>query len=93
MTPELCPECKGKCCRDQDYRCRVLHMAAECYEHVCDYCWDGTKYVPQRTVAEERADLIAWLKAQGGRSAWVLVPEVELLHHVGYAKKSAKSGQ
>ena len=62
---EPCPECKGKCCIDQDYRCRVLHMAAESYEHVCDYCWDGTKYVPPRTALDERRDVLAWLRDVG----------------------------
>lgn len=86
---ELCPECKGKCCRDE-YGYRVAHMGAELFDHVCDACYNGDKYVPRRTVEEERADLIAWLKAQGGRSAWTLVPEVEMLRHVGYAKKEKK---
>ena len=31
-------------------------MAAEIYEHVCDYCWDGTKYVPPRTYEEGIAE-------------------------------------
>ena len=43
--PATCPECNGRCCRDQDYGYRVEHMGAECYEHVCDACEDGTKYV------------------------------------------------
>jgi hypothetical protein len=42
--PEPCPECKGKCCWDEcGYR--IEHMAAEFYEHVCDACLDGDKYV------------------------------------------------
>lgn len=44
----LCPECKGRCCRNQDLGYRVEHMGAECYEHVCDYCADGDKYAPPR---------------------------------------------
>lgn len=93
MSTEPCPHCKGRCCRDTDFGGRVEHMGAETYEHWCDYCQDGDKFVPQRTVEEERADLLAWLKRQGGRSAWTLVPEVELLHHVGYAKKSSGLGR
>jgi hypothetical protein len=47
-TPEPCHVCGGKCCRD-DLGYRVVHMAAEFYEHVCDDCRDGEKYVPPRT--------------------------------------------
>lgn len=61
-TPEPCPECGGKCCRDMHFSYRVEHMGAECYEHVCDYCRDGTRHVPPRTAEEERADVVAWLR-------------------------------
>ena len=43
---EPCPSCKGKCCRDFDSGYRVKHMAAENFGHWCEYCDDGTKYVP-----------------------------------------------
>ncbi|NBR66905.1 MAG: hypothetical protein EBT79_06430 [Actinobacteria bacterium] len=46
MTEETpCPECKGKCCRN-DYGYRVEHMGAESYEHVCECCHDGTFDIP-----------------------------------------------
>lgn len=42
----VCPECKGRCCRNQDFGYRVEHMGAEFYEHVCEHCFDGDMYVP-----------------------------------------------
>jgi hypothetical protein len=42
--PTTCPECKGKCCRDH-LGYRLTHMGDEFYEHVCEACEDGTKYV------------------------------------------------
>ena len=59
-TPEPCPECKGRCCRDH-YGYRIQHMGAESYEHVCDACYDGDKYTAPRTAEEERADVVAYL--------------------------------
>lgn len=57
---EPCPECKGKCCWDEcGYR--IEHMAAEFYEHTCEACLDGDKYVPPRTPEDERADVVAYL--------------------------------
>lgn len=41
-TPEPCPVCKGKCCRDS-YRYKLTHMGDEFYEHFCEACEDGTK--------------------------------------------------
>ena len=80
MTPEPCPECNGKCCIDQDYRCRVLHMAAEFYEHVCELCVDGDKYVPPRTYEDGIAEgecrataaVVAWLRGQQEAAEWAL---------------------
>lgn len=60
-TPEPCPECKGRCCRNQDLGYRVEHMGAECYEHTCEACLDGDKYVPARTAEEERAAVLDYL--------------------------------
>ena len=42
---EPCPYCEGKCCRN-DYGYRVEHISAEYYDHYCEYCNNGTKYVP-----------------------------------------------
>jgi hypothetical protein len=72
MSPEPCPVCKGKCCRDQDCGYRIYHMAAEDYEHWCDDCYDGTKYVTPQTyqqgIAEGRkqgiAQIVAYLRTQ-----------------------------
>lgn len=38
MSP--CVECSGKCCKD-DLGYRIKHMAAEFYDHVCEFCLDG----------------------------------------------------
>jgi len=57
-----CPECKGKCCRDTDYGCRVYHMGAEVYSHWCDYCHDGTMPKP-----DPRDEQIAHLSAERER--------------------------
>jgi hypothetical protein len=54
MSDTLCPECGGKCCR-ADLGYSVEHMGAECYEHRCEHCQDGTKYV---------APLLLWLLTQ-----------------------------
>jgi len=54
MSDTLCPECGGKCCR-VDLGYRVEHMGAECYEHRCEHCQDGTKYL---------APLLLWLLTQ-----------------------------
>lgn len=95
-TPEPCPECGGRCCRDQDFGYRVEHMGAECYEHVCDACYDGDRYVPPRTAEDERADLVAYL-AHAARFPNPTLPMnqymdtlrelVECGAHVGWARK------
>jgi len=61
--PPVCPECKGKCCRD-DYGYRVEHMGAEYYEHWCEHCYDGTVPEPVWTAEQERAAVVAWLWGQ-----------------------------
>jgi len=66
----LCPVCKGKCCRDS-YRYKLTHMGDEFYEHVCEACEDGTKYIAPPTyedgIAEgerrERSAVVAYLRA------------------------------
>jgi hypothetical protein len=61
-----CPECKGKCCRDTDYGCRVYHMGAEVYDHWCDYCHDGQVPKPDprdEKIAELSAAIAAWPEA------------------------------
>jgi hypothetical protein len=69
----VCPTCKGKCCRDTDYGYRVVHMGAEVYMHDCEYCKDGN--VPQpdprdatlahltSELAERHAENIEWANA------------------------------
>ena len=84
VTPEPCPVCKGKCCRDLDLGYRVVHMGAEVYTHDCDDCDDGTyevcgdpePFIRERTyedgIAEgERratAAVVAWLNAEAERA-------------------------
>ena len=64
-THEYCPSCKGKCCRDFDSGYRVKHMAAEDFGHWCEYCDDGTKYVPPPDYAQlERDSIVAYLRAR-----------------------------
>ena len=93
---ELCPECKGKCCRDQDYGCRVEHMGAECYEHVCEHCFDGDLYVPvkrdlSRNAHVERQDVVAWLRRATDPEYEVITlrfaRDIEQGAHEGWAKK------
>lgn len=96
MTPEPCPVCEGKCCRDQDYGYRVEHMGAECYEHVCEACLDGDKYVPPRSIEDERADVVAYL-AHAAAFPKPTLPMNQYMDtlreliacgaHVGFAKK------
>jgi len=90
MTPEPCPTCKGKCCRDQDYGYRVEHMGAECYEHVCEACLDGDKYVPPRSIEDERSDVLAYLRGGmgcGQHAVAFVADHIERGEHVGWAKK------
>jgi hypothetical protein len=64
MTPEHCPHCKGKCCRNV-YGYRVEHQNSGYYCHECDYCEDGTKYVPPPDYAQlERDSIVAYLRAR-----------------------------
>jgi hypothetical protein len=49
MSNEPCPVCKGKCCRDQEFGYRIYHMASSYYEHWCDDCYNGIKYVTPKT--------------------------------------------
>ena len=97
-TPEPCPECGGKCCRDS-YRYKLTHMGDEFYEHVCDACHDGTRYVPPRTAEDERSDLVAYL-AHAARFPNPTLPMnqyldtlrelVECGAHVGFSTKKEK---
>lgn len=76
----LCPECNGRCCRVQDLGYRVEHMGAECYEHVCDYCWDGTK-----PVATNRLYLLTQTRNRGYDtydSCVVCAPDREAARHM-----------
>ena len=72
VSTHPCPTCKGFCCRDY-YLYRIVHMGAEHYQHDCPDCDDGTYGVrsepepapqPVRTAEDERADALAWLRAQ-----------------------------
>lgn len=36
-------------------------MGVEVYEHWCDYCEDGDKFVPRRSPEDERADVVAYI--------------------------------
>jgi hypothetical protein len=63
-THEVCPHCKGKCCRN-DGGYRVKHMGAEYYDHYCEHCETGDKYVPPPDHAQmERATVVAYLRAR-----------------------------
>jgi hypothetical protein len=44
MSDEVCPECMGRCCRD-DYGYPLAHLNWDVGEHWCEHCTDGTKYV------------------------------------------------
>ena len=85
-----CPECKGKCCRDS-YRYKLTHMGDEFYEHVCEACYDGTKYVSPRTPEDERADVVAYLRQRMEMEQQVLeqapkwADAIERGEHVGWS--------
>lgn len=85
MTPEPCPVCKGKCCLDELYY-PVGHMGAGWYRHDCSGCDDGTKYVPQRTAEDERADVVAWLNYARSYDAIASARFIASGGHVGWAK-------
>ena len=67
MTAYDCPVCKGKCCRDNDFGYRVVHMGSESYEHWCEHCYDGGIPPPN-----PRDTLIA--KLREAIAAWPAVP-------------------
>ncbi len=58
-----CPECNGKCCRDE-LGYKIVHMAAECYEHICDLCYDGTDYNISLFEFRDLKDQIKKLKSE-----------------------------
>jgi hypothetical protein len=64
MTDTPCPECGGKCCRDE-YGYRIAYMAAESYEHRCENCNDGFVPEPVWTAENERQAVVAWLRDDG----------------------------
>lgn len=61
MNSEPCPTCKGRCCRDY-YLYRVVHMGAEHYQHDCEACDDGTKYVPPVRPPDVRKGIVKWMR-------------------------------
>lgn len=85
MTPEPCPVCKGKCCRDS-YGYKLTHMGDEFYEHTCETCEDGTKFIPPRTAKDERADVVAWLNHARSYDAIASARFIASGGHVGWAK-------
>ena len=60
-----CPNCNGKCCRDE-FNYRIEHMAAEFYEHVCESCYDGDVPPPHDDPNLDGTDLShpAWWRGQ-----------------------------
>ena len=100
--PPACPECKGKCCRS-DLGYRVEHMGAECYEHYCEACHDGTVPAPVRTAEDERADVVAYLAHarafpftydKGTPAILDALRElIEQGQHEGWAKKATERGE
>jgi hypothetical protein len=69
MTTEKCPTCKGKCCADK-YDVRGPHVPVDdpfddsfiYWDHACEDCVNGSKFVHQRTAEQERAAVVAWLR-------------------------------
>lgn len=43
--PPVCPECRGRCCRDELHYFGT-HMSAEYSVHDCEHCADGTVPAP-----------------------------------------------
>ena len=37
-------------------------MGAECYEHVCELCVDGDKYVPPERPPDVRKGIVKWMR-------------------------------
>jgi len=66
VTAELCPVCKGRCCRDELYY-SLVHMGAGTHAHDCEACEDGTVPVPRSDLAAER--LAALLDAERENTA------------------------
>ena len=62
MNEDPCPHCRGKCCVDLDLGYRVSHCGAQFFEHACDFCVDGTKYLPPSPAREEREKIVRWIR-------------------------------
>jgi len=60
--PPPCPECMGRCCRN-DLGYPLAHLNWDVGEHWCEACFDGTVPVPVWTAEQERAAVVAWLRA------------------------------
>jgi hypothetical protein len=43
--PPVCPECRGRCCRD-DLGYPLVHLNWDVGEHWCEHCADGTAPAP-----------------------------------------------
>ena len=80
MTPEPCPTCKGRCCRDH-YGYRIAHMDtdAEFCEHTCDACKDGYAPTPIASLTPaadtERAAVLAYLRSAYAPNTIVPLPD------------------
>ena len=73
-----CPECGGKCCRD-DLNYKINHMAAEFYNHECDLCYDGTDYVKSNFEYRDLKKEISRLKAEQNNAYGELKKEINKL--------------
>ena len=62
MTETPCPTCECWCCRDVSGM-SVTHLAVRNSKHVCPDCGDGMVPAPVWTAEDERAAVVAWLRA------------------------------
>lgn len=62
MTETPCPECMGRCCRN-DYGYPLAHLNWDVGEHWCEHCFDGTVPVDVHVTCKTRiAELEACLR-------------------------------
>lgn len=102
MTADPCPTCKGRCCRIDGFpvshgnEWRITprsHSCPDCDDGTYEVCSDPEPFIRERTVEDERADVVAWLRRPTDPVDEVLTlrwaREIERGEHVGAAKNKS----
>lgn len=101
----LCPTCKGLCCRIDGFPVshgnawRITprsHICLDCEEGTYEICGDPEPFIRERSFAEERADVLAYLLAVTtdckecmDEAVVRLARQIARGEHVGASKKAS----